>query len=493
MMSYKVLAAVLVLSVSCASWAQRARSPVERLERINQTVIRVQQRADQAQQRADQVQQRVARIPEQVGRVEQAQSRLGRIPERANQAAARGLAVADAASKGRSARSAIADAASKGPSARSAIADAASNGRSARSMARAAEQRAQALVRAYPEHLEYTRAGVAVRGQVIAVDPDAASLDAIRAAGFRVMQEEVIEGLELRSVTLQVPSGVSVESAVARLAKVAPGVETAANHIHLQSASPRGGAVLQGAALAASAVTGVPAIGIIDGGVARHPAIRGPIEQRGFAAGAPAPNGHATAIASLVSRFASGGTGSRQVSMLVADVYGQDPAGGNAAAVARALGWMVMRKVPVVSIALAGPPNALLARAVARARDRGSFVLAPVGNAGPAAPPAYPASYQSVIAVTAVDSRNRLLIEAGRSPNITFTAPGAELLAASPSGGWSPVRGTSFAVPLVASRLVAARSASGDPMPLLRREATDLGPRGFDKLYGWGLLCARCR
>jgi subtilisin family serine protease len=154
---------------------------------------------------------------------------------------------------------------------------------------------------------------------------------------------------------------------------------------------------------------------------------------------------------------------------------------------------MVMRKVPVVSIALAGPPNALLARAVARARERGLFLVAPVGNAGPAAPPAYPASYPSVIAVTAVDRRNRVLIEAGRSPSIAFTAPGAELLAASPEGGWSQVRGTSFAVPLVASRLVAARNADGEPMSLLRREAADIGPSGFDKIYGWGLLCARCR
>lgn len=472
MMSYKVLAAVLVLSISCASWAQRARSPVERLDRINQTISRAQQRADQAQQR-------VARIPDQVGRVEQAQSRLGRLPERANQAAARGLAVADAASARRSARSAVADAASAG--------------RSARSMARAAEQRGRALVRAHPERLEYTRLGAAVRGQVIAVDPDAKSLDAMRAAGFRVIADEVIDGLEIRSVTLQVPSGLSVESGVARLAKVAPAVETAANHIHLQSASPSGGAVLHGVALAASAVTGVPTVGIIDGGIARHPAIKGPIEQRGFTAGAPAPNGHATAIASLLSRFGSAGTGSGQVSMLVADVYGQDPAGGNAAAVARALGWMVMRKVPVVAIALAGPPNALLARAVARAQERGSFVVAPVGNAGPAAPPAYPASYRSVIAVTAIDRRNRVLIEAGRSPSIAFTGPGAELLAANPSGGWSRVRGTSFAVPLVASRLVAARNANGEPMSLLRREAADLGPSGYDKIYGWGLLCARCR
>jgi hypothetical protein len=292
---------------------------------------------------------------------------------------------------------------------------------------------------------------------------------------------------------LQVPPGMSVDSALARLAKVAPKAETAANHIHLQSGSPGKGAVLPGAALASAALQGPPTIGIIDGGVARHPGMEGSIEQHGFATGAPAANDHATAIASLVWRFSSIATGSQRPSILVADVYGQDPAGGSAAAVARALGWMVTRKVPIVAMALAGPPNPLLARAVARAADRGSFLVAPVGNAGPAAPPAYPASYPSVIAVTAVDARNRVLIEAGRSPSIAFTAPGAELLAANASGGWSRVRGTSFAVPLVATRLAAARNSNGEPISLLRREASDLGLTGFDKIYGWGLVCARCR
>jgi hypothetical protein len=234
-------------------------------------------------------------------------------------------------------------------------------------------------------------------------------------------------------------------------------------------------------------------LGIIDGGVARHPSLTGPVEQRGFARGAPAANGHATAVASLAvgaGRLKGAAPGG---SLLVADVYGQDPAGGNAMTLVRALGWMLTRRVPVVAMPLAGPPNPLVASAIMRARQRGLYVIAPVGNGGPAAPAAYPAAYPTVIAVTGVDRRNRILIEAGRGPRIDYVAPGADMVAANIAGGQMPVRGTSFAVPLVAGRLSVVGRANAQPIPALDREAADLGAPGPDGVYGRGLVCAKCR
>src|SRR3546814_1615500 len=84
-----------------------------------------------------------------------------------------------------------------------------------------------------------------------------------------------------------------------------------------------------------------------------------------------------------------------------------EPAGGNASAIARALGWLVQRGAAVTTISLVGPDNKLLATAVSRAQQRGMLIVAAVGNDGPAAPPAYPASYKGVFAVPGVDSRNR--------------------------------------------------------------------------------------
>ena len=345
-------------------------------------------------------------------------------------------------------------------------------------------ERLRDLVRIHREQLEMTELGPAVRGQVLAIDPDPALLERARAEGFEILGEERIEGLDLVVVSLTLPRGLSVDRALRRLRRIAPNVEFAANHLHSQSGTSGvvAGSLAQGGGSMASA------IGLIDGGVADHPSLRGPMQQRGFAAGAPRPSAHATAIASLIAgsgpvRGAAPGT-----PLMVADIYGSDPAGGNAVALTRALGWLAQQRVPIAAISLVGPPNPLVARAVASARARGMQIVAAVGNDGPAAPPAYPASYPGVVAVTGVDARNRPLIEAGRALHLDYAAPGADMAAAGAGGRIVAVRGTSYAVPFVAARL--SRHMGGSrPMAALDAELDPRGGRG----RGRGVICGRCR
>ena len=82
-----------------------------------------------------------------------------------------------------------------------------------------------------------------------------------------------------------------------------------------------------------------------------------------------------------------------------------------------------------MTISLVGPRNPVLERGIAAAQGKGVVVVAAVGNDGPAAPPAYPASYKGVVAVTAVDKRDRALIEAGRALHLEYAAPGADFRA----------------------------------------------------------------
>lgn len=321
----------------------------------------------------------------------------------------------------------------------------------------------------------------AQRGIILLTGADEASLGALRAAGYGVESERV-DGLDLAVARLTVPDGRNLARALKEVRRIAPRAQASADNLYF----PSGSSGFVPGALAGSGTVSGKIIGLIDGGVARHPALTGPVEQRGFARGAPRASSHGTAVASLI-----GGTGivrgaAPGAPLLVADVYGDDPAGGGAFAIVRALGWMAARGVGVVTVSLVGPDNPLLAGAIRLARDRGVTVVAAVGNDGPAAPPAYPASYAGVIAVTGVDGHDRLLPEAGRAVHVDFAAPGADMNAAR-GDGKGAVRGTSFAAPLVAGRLFVRGS-----LRALRAEAT-APQKGGKRGMGAGIICATCR
>lgn len=334
----------------------------------------------------------------------------------------------------------------------------------------------------------------AVRGVVIASGVDAAMIDQAAKEGYALLERERIEGLDLDIARFRVPEGRSLARARKQLEKLLP--DAAVDVDNLYFASGPGGALPQ-MALATAAAGRVARMGLIDGGVAAHPSVAGRVEQRGFAKGAPSASRHGTAVASLLIGAGSVEGAAPGQRLLAADVYGTDPAGGNASAIARALGWLVQNGAAVTTISLVGPDNKLLAAAVVRAQQRGMLIVAAVGNDGPAAPPAYPASYRGVFAVTGVDAKGRALTEAGRALHIDFAAPGDAVLAATGMTSAERLRGTSFAAPLVAGRLALRYPAPaidriGPAVEGLVWEARDLGKKGRDKIYGHGLICGTC-
>lgn len=353
----------------------------------------------------------------------------------------------------------------------------------------------QALIRDHADVIDVDDLGQAVvRGEVLILSPSPQSLAIATKAGFPVGAETRLEGLDLSTVTLSPPDGVSVREAVRRLRALDPRGQYDFNHIYLgagTAAASAGGPAARGGG------SGVR-IGLVDGGVAAHPSL-GPVEQRGFAPGGLKVSAHGTAVASLMvgrsGAFRGAAPGAR---LLVADVYGGSPTGGSAAIIAQALAWMARNKVPVINVSLVGPPNVTLRAAVAALVARGHLVVAAVGNDGPAAPPLYPASYPGVVSVTGVDARRRVLPEAGRGGHVDFSAPGADMAGASSRGGYVTLRGTSFAAPLVAGRLAlglpAPDKADADrALDALSRQARDLGARGADPVYGKGLVAFELR
>ncbi len=231
-------------------------------------------------------------------------------------------------------------------------------------------------------------------------------------------------------------------------------------------------------------------IGVIDAGAdLTHAAFAGRrVRDRGFG-GDPLPSRHGTAVLSVLAASAP------EARLYLADVFCGDSGGGSAEAIAAAFAWMADRDVPVVSISLAGPPNLILALAVAEFTARGGVVVAAVGNGGPAAPPAYPAAYPGVLGVTAIDAAGAVAVDAQRGPQVAFAAAGVGVPAAQLGGGVEAESGTSFAAPRVAAYAALAvpgreltPGAADAALAALKAGAVDLGAPGRDDIYGYGAL-----
>lgn len=351
--------------------------------------------------------------------------------------------------------------------------------RDAQDLVRQRVDRLERLIRTSNGAIEADRAGAPARaGELLLISPTPEALDVARKAGFSPISEERLDTLDMEIARLRTPPGQPLAKAQAALEALLPGMTVTADTLSFQAGSARKSGAR---ATATPSVIATP-VGMIDGAPGATVATAA---TRGFAKGAPHASDHGSAIASLLA-----GAGVKRV--LAADVYGSDPAGGNALAIGRAIDWLAGAGARVISISLVGPDNPLLARAIAAGRRRGIVFVAAVGNDGPAAPPAYPASYPGVLAATGVDARNRALIEAGRALHLDYAAPGADITVATASGKRAKVRGTSYAAPLVAARAAAAVDIGADVIRTLDAEARDLGPRGPDAVYGRGLVCGGC-
>jgi subtilisin family serine protease len=353
------------------------------------------------------------------------------------------------------------------------------------------------FVRDHRAKVELDAAGQpVVRGEVLALAPAPATLEAAAKAGFGVLRREKLDALDLDVVVLSVPQGLSAVAALKRLRRIDP--QGSFDYDHLYFGAGGASAPTPAAAGTGGGQASHGRVGVIDTGAdARHPAFVGVrLTQKGFATGAPAPAAHGTATAALIAGRQGAFSGAAPgASVWVADVYGTGGAGGSALDLARAFAWMAEVRAPVVSVSLVGPANRVLEGSVRALQARGQVVVAAVGNDGPAAPPQYPASYPGVIAVSAVDGRNRPLLEAGHALHVDFCAPGADMAAPAGASGYASVRGTSFAAPLVAGLLADRMEApapqpAADALAALARTAAPVGPSCGHGVVGASLRVA---
>lgn len=165
--------------------------------------------------------------------------------------------------------------------------------------------------------------------------------------------------------------------------------------------------------------------------------------------------------------------------------------------IARALDEAIRRKVRLVNMSLGGPPDRLIEALVMKAAEEEMIIVAAAGNLGPKAPPLYPAAYEPVLAVSAVDFEDGRYGQANVGSYVDLAAPGVDIISTLPGDRFNVFSGTSIAtahVTAVAALLLQAKPTLtlSEVTEALQSSAVDLGRRGRDPEFGAGRINA-CR
>ena len=213
-------------------------------------------------------------------------------------------------------------------------------------------------------------------------------------------------------------------------------------------------------------------------------------------------NGHGTHVAGIIAAKNNSigviGTApdAELFAVKVLDAYGS----GYISDVIEGIDWAVENNMDIVSMSLGTTTySQALDDATANAYNSGVLLVAAAGNNGDGNLSTndvqYPAKFNSVIAVSAIDSNNIAPFWSADGAEVELTAPGVGIYSTWLDGGYVSNSGTSMAAPFVSgvAALVKSKNQSMTPQEIrdaLAYGALDLGDAGGDRIYGYGLVQA---
>lgn len=220
-------------------------------------------------------------------------------------------------------------------------------------------------------------------------------------------------------------------------------------------------------------------------------------------------NGHGTHVAGTIGADDNyfGAIGAAPgVSLYSVKVLGADGS-GYYSWIIDGLQWCVDNGIQIANMSLGGSrPSRSLQLACDNAYASGVLLVAASGNEGGRVN--YPAKYDSVIAVSAINSDDSVASFSNTGREIELCAPGVSVFSTcdqwldgsehdmdGSQDGYGVLSGTSMASPHVAgtAALVIASGVTGPDAVRARLQETaeDLGPTGKDDAYGYGLVDAQ--
>ncbi|MDY6986373.1 MAG: S8 family peptidase [Candidatus Thermoplasmatota archaeon] len=207
--------------------------------------------------------------------------------------------------------------------------------------------------------------------------------------------------------------------------------------------------------------------------------------------------GHGTHCAGIIGATLNNGVGIAGIAQVsIMAVKALDSQGsGYYSWISSGIRYAVDNGANVISMSLGGPSDSQVMRdACDYAWNNGVLVVAAAGNDYGGAV-SYPAKYDSVMAVSAIDSNDKLAYYSNVGPEIEVCAPGSSVLSTYPGNQYVSMSGTSMACPHVAgvAGLVFSQSpylSNVDVRNMLCDTAIDLGSYGWDQSFGYGKVNA---
>jgi len=211
-------------------------------------------------------------------------------------------------------------------------------------------------------------------------------------------------------------------------------------------------------------------------------------------------DGHGTIVAGIIAAIANNSIGIAGVApeVKIMPLKVLTSKSGNWIDLDLAILYAVNNGAKVITMSLGGQTSLLTniatENAIKYAYQQGCVLVAAAGNDN-SSEPFYPAAYDEVIAVSAIDQNDKKAQFSNFGSYIDLCAPGVYILSTMTNGTYAYGSGTSFAAPFVAGVAALLLSKHPDLTPqevaeTLFSQAEDLGEKGWDEYYGWGLVNA---
>lgn len=207
-------------------------------------------------------------------------------------------------------------------------------------------------------------------------------------------------------------------------------------------------------------------------------------------------NGHGTHVSGVIAARTNNDDGIAGITwkskLMPIKAIGADGS-GSAVDIAQGIYWATDHGADVINLSVGNyTSSAALKEACQYAYNNNVVLVAASGNDA-TDQPSYPAAYDEVLSVAAVDHRKERADFSNFGEYVDVAAPGVDIPSTYIYSDYASLSGTSMACPHVAALASLVRSVhhdmkNSDVMELIRQSAVDLGPPGHDQLYGYGMI-----